>query len=226
MVIDLSCKSLLVGILLGFVCSASLIAQDPNALKLNDCPKILVIGPAGVFQPGDTIAFAVSIDPEPTVSLKLHWMTNGGKIIDGQSTRKIRVRYEMERGLALLTTVKIEGLPIHCANTASEVTPYEAIPEPELVSQFYAPITTINRKNLENAAELLNRYPNNQLYIIEYFPPGTSEASIKRKREKINVFMAKTVKFDVDRITFVAANAARSLTKIYRIPPGAANPTP
>ncbi|PYS89389.1 MAG: hypothetical protein DMF62_07355 [Acidobacteria bacterium] len=171
--------------------------------------------------------FTVSVDPEPTTDLKFHWTTNVGQVTVGQSTRKIGVRSLMEMyGRSATATVKIEGLPNQCPNMASESALLEILLTAVLLDEFSSSINSISIRYLKAAAAELNRNPNNQMYIIEYFPPGTSEVSKKRKKDKIKSFMATTLKFDVDRITIITAEADKPRTKIYRIPPGASNPNP
>lgn len=214
------------GLIFCLVCAVHVGAQSTEQTTPDDCPKVSVYGPAGVVQPSEIIAFVVSIKPEPTVELKFHWTTNAGTIIEGQSTRRIRIRYERELGTASTAAVKIEGLPAACATAASETIMTLVHGEPEIVATFAGSATSIDRKNLETAASVLDRFPNYKMYIIEYFPAGTSLKAIKRKQDMVMAFMTRTLKFDSSRITFVAAEAERPLTRIYRIPPGVSNPNP
>ena len=213
----------LLAFLLAFIANA----QNAEVSKPSDCPQISVVGPAGVSMPGELIWFRVNLNPEPTSELKFHWTTDAGQVDEGQSTKRIGVRYLMGmRGTTLTATVKIEGLTSHCQNMASDGAPLIWDPGPELLSEFSVPLASIHIRYLRAAAAELVRNPNNQMYIIEYFPPRTSESSKTRKRNRIRSFMGDTLRFDVSRITIVTSEADRPLTKIYRIPPGAANPNP
>jgi len=218
---------ILLGILVVLVCEVESRAQIPDELKLTGCPQVQVVGPAGVTNPGDMAWFVVVVSPEPKSELKFHWTVSAGTVNEGQSARKIGVRYLMEmRGTTLTATVNVEGLPSQCRNSASDSAPLIWDPGPELISEFSVPIGSINTNQLKIAAAELNQNPNSQMYIIEYFPPSTSEPSKKRKKERIRSFMAGTLKFDVSRITIVTSEADSPTTKIYRIPPGASNPNP
>lgn len=202
-------------------------AQSAEPSKSSDCPKITVVGPAGVSEPGDMIWFEATLEPEPNSSIKFNWTASAGKVDEGQSTKKIGVRYLMDmRGTTLVATVEVKGLPKECAVFASEAAPLTWDPRPELLSEFTVPIASIHKQNLRSAAADLNRNPNSQMFIVEYFPKGTNATIIERKHDQIMTYMTRTVKFDGSRITLVTAVSERTHTKIYRVPPGADNPNP
>lgn len=202
-------------------------AQNSEVPIASDCPEIIVIGPSGVSTPGGLIRFIVELSPEPTSNLTYHWRTSAGKVDEGQSTKSIGVRYLLEmRGTSLSATVKVSGLPSQCNDSASELTPLIWDPGPELIAEFSIPITTIHQRNLRKVADEQKNDPNGQIYIIEYFPPGTSERAINLKKNKILTFMVKTLKVDGPAITIVTSEADRRFTRIYRVPPGADNPMP
>jgi hypothetical protein len=74
--------------LLILVCTAFSSAQRP------DCPKIEIIGPSGVTNPGETLTVNVEVNP-PTPDLKYFWQVTHGKIEIGQATQSIVVRGSM-----------------------------------------------------------------------------------------------------------------------------------
>ncbi len=202
-------------------------AQNSDVPKVSDCPEIIVIGPSGVSTPGSLIRFVIELSPEPTSNLTYHWSTSAGKVDEGQSTKSIGVRYLMEmRGTSLIATVKVSGLPSQCKDSASDAAELIWDPGPELIAEFSISITTIHRRNLRKVADEQKNDPNGQIYIIEYFPPGTTERAINLKKNKILTFMVKTLKVDGPAITIVTSEADRRFTRIYRVPPGANNPTP
>lgn len=215
-------------IILGiFICVPGSYAQNSEEPNVDGCPQITVRGPAGIPELGELIWFDVELSPEPRSNLTYYWATNTGKINEGQSTKRVGVRYLMEmRGTTLVATVKISGLPPNCGDAASEDTPLIWEPVPELMSEFSIPIASIHQRNLRAAANEQKSNPNDQIYIIEYFPPGISERSIRLKKNKIMAFMVKTLKVDGLAVRIVTAEADRPLTRIYVIPPGVENPIP
>lgn len=202
-------------------------AQPSEVHKASECPEIIVTGPSGVSTPGDLIRFFVELKPEPKLNLLYEWSTSAGKVNEGQSTKSIGVRYLMEmRGTSLIATVKVSGLPSECKDSGSDVAPLTWDPGPELLSEFSISIARIHHQNLRKAADEQKNDPNVQIYIIEYFRPGTSVRSINLKKNKIMTFMVKTLKIYGPAVTIVTAEAYRPYTRIYCVPPGASNPMP
>jgi len=209
------------------ICSPRFYAQVPYEPKSGGCPEIVVTGPSGVSTPGELIGFIVEVSPEPASNLSYHWSTSSGEVNEGQSTKGIGVRYLMEmRGMTLTATVKVSGLPSHCGDSASENTPLIWDTGPEVISEFWIPITSIHQRNLRRVAAEVKSRPYDQIYIIEYFPSGTSDRSIKLKKSKIMAFLVKTLKVYGPAITIVTAEGDHPHTRIFLIPPGANNPTP
>jgi hypothetical protein len=216
----------LLGVLSLLICGVELRAQSTDTPKDNGCPTISVTGPAGIPYPGEMVWFEVSLMPEPLSKILYRWRVDKGRIEKGHDTKRIGVRYSVEMHGNLTATVDIEGLPKNCWVTASETLNFSIDPSAILISEFSVPIASIHTKNLQEAAIELDKNPNNQMYIVEYFPIGTSESVIKRKKEKILAFMTGKLKFDGSRITLVTEQDGKPRTKIYRLPPGVANPIP
>ncbi len=216
-------------VLVVLICYIDTRTQDQEA-KQTVCPTIMVSGPAGIPMPGDIIWFEVSVTPESFPNLTYNWEFNKAQITEGQSTKRIGVLYPREMpGSSLTATITILGLPKNCPNSVSEnLSICDALPVPLLISDFSNPVASINRPKLAAAAKELLGNPNNQLYIIEYFPSSASRAAVKRKLDLVVDHMIRSLKFDRSRMTIAVAESEdeRPRTKVYRIPPGADNPTP
>lgn len=204
-------------------------AQNGVLAKPTGCPAISVSGPSGVTSPGDYFYFSASVDPA-VPDLKFRWEISLGQISQGQSTEYIRVLNSKEMaGYSLMATVTISGLPIGCPNTASEsVSQCGGLPVPALIAEFAASTKAIDSRELKNAADELLENPNEQLYIIEYFPWTANKSVISRKVGLVSEYLVGALKFDKARITIVVGRSddGRPRTKIYRIPLGATNPEP
>lgn len=214
---------------LAFVSCVNTMAQSAEAPKQPGCPTISVLGPSGVTAPDDMAWFEVSITPDASPNLTYFWKLDRGQVNEGQATKRIAVRYTRElRGTTVTATVEVNGLPSGCSNTASESAPLTYCPDFVLLSEFSVPITSVDTKSLKIAATELTQDPNSQLYIIEYFPDTASKAAVKRKLDLVVNHMVRSLKFDRSRITMVVGESGdgRPRTKIYQIPPGAANPNP
>jgi hypothetical protein len=125
----------------------------------------------------------------------------------------------------MTVTLELIGLPKGCPNTASEslIADYwEAI----LIDQFSAPISKVEKERFKNAVDEQKNNVSNQLYIIEYFDKNTSQFVIREKVRRLTEFLVKEMKLDESFFEIVTATADKPNTKIYRIPPGAANPQP
>ena len=97
----------------------------------------------------------------------------------------------------------------------------------EVIDEFGdVPVSDIARERLADAIREGVHNPTNQLYIIEYFPPWTSEFDIREKIERVRRYIADELKFDISHVTIVTAEGEALNTKIYRLPPGAESPKP
>jgi hypothetical protein len=119
------------------------------------------------------------------------------------------------------------GLPEECQLSFTDSLPPYEIVEPILIDEFGGvPVSDIARERLADAIGEAVNNPTNQVYIIEYFPQSTSDFDIREKIERIRRYIADELKFDIRRVTIVTSKGTDLNTKIYRILPGAENPTP
>ena len=190
-----------------------------------NCGTLSVSGPAGVTQPGDTMTFTATVaggSATPTYN----WTVSRGTIESGQGTPSIVVRTSMDDANQTVTaTVNLGGLDpaCNCPATASESGPVADRVQPVLIDEFGKLPNDDIRGRLDNFFTELSNNPNNQGYIINY---GTDAEITARERLITNHINFR--KFDRSRITLVRGGDRGNgpETKLYRIPPGAANPNP
>ncbi len=190
------------------------------------CPTISVTGPAGIPQPGDEIIFLLTIgETEQKYDLTYNWSTNVGKIVSGQGTTSIGVKWTGESGLT--ATVVIGGLPAGCPSTASEMSVLGCIlPVPKLVGR----ISSRTPKNPAVAAALkegLNPYE--QIYVLHKHRVKTSAGRLVEFEKGFIAFVMKTIpelNGDRSRITIVRVEGDEEFFELWRVPPGANNPIP
>ena len=194
--------------------------------KQTDCPTISVTGPAGIPRRGELYLYTSSIKGTIPPGLVYRWTVRNGAIIEGQGTPSAKIAPD-PNGNSVTVTLELIGLPTGCPNIASEGFVVDSLLlEPILVDQFSAPISKLEKERFENAADEEKNNPNNQLYIIEYFPKNTSSLAIRNKVRRLSEFLTTEAQLDRSYFKIVTAKADKPSTKIYRIPPGAANPIP
>ena len=189
------------------------------------CPKLSVIGPAGIVQPGEYFTFAGNVEGKIPGNVAYEWKVTGGRIIEGQGTLKMSTDAEWNAGGATLTaTLNVLGLPDGCVNSVSESAGVACQCAVILIDEFGRLTNQAIRKRLNKLFTELANNPNDHGYIILY---GTDKEISARER-----LIAKSVifrSFDRARITIVRGGTHPDevvFTKLYRIPPGAENPTP
>ena len=188
------------------------------------CPTLSVSGPAGVTTIGDTMTFTANVSGGPDVTY--NWTVSAGTIESGQGTPSIVVRTSAANANSnIRAEVTIGGLDpnCNCPNTAAESGPVSSIIEAILIDEFGKMVADEIRSRLDNFFQELSNNPNNQGYIILYGPDREVAA-----RERLIQNHIAFRKFDRSRITLVRGGDTGEgiKTKLYRVPPGAANPNP
>jgi hypothetical protein len=200
-------------------------AQLAFAQVQTNCPTISVIPPAGRVQPGEKFLFTGMVEGDTPKNVAFQWEVSGGKIVEGQGTLKISALAEWSAGGATIAaTLNVLGLPEGCPRSASDTGAVIIDPGPILIDEFGRLANDAIRTRLDKFFAELGNNPNNQGYIILY---GTEKEMAARERLITNGINFRN--FDRSRITIVRGGtheSGRVYTKLYRVPPGADNPTP
>ena len=196
----------------------------PTCITPCECPTLTVTGPAGITAPGDAMTFTANVVGGPDVTY--NWTVDRGVIESGQGTPSISVRTSREdAGQTVTATVNLGGLDpaCNCPAEASETGPVDSVPDAILVDEFGRLANDDIRARLDAFFLELQNNPTNQGYIINY---GTNAEIAARERLITNHIAFR--QFDRSRITLVRGGdlGTGPNTKLYRIPPGAENPTP
>jgi hypothetical protein len=170
------------------------------------------------------MTFTANVSGGPDVTY--NWTVSRGTIESGQGTASIVVRtVRDDANQNVVATVTIGGLDprCQCPTTDDESGPIGGIEGPVLVDEFGRLPADDIRGRLDNFFQELSNNPTNQGYIINY---GTPIQIAARERLITNHITLRG--FPRDRITLVRGGdtGVGVLTKLYRVPPGAANPTP
>ncbi|MEQ1765319.1 MAG: hypothetical protein ABL984_19480 [Pyrinomonadaceae bacterium] len=205
-----------------------LVIAQAEPIKRADCPSVEVAGPAGIVEPGEIAWFSASITAADPDGLAFVWTVSAGKIEKRDGKLKIGIPLSEDlAGLGITATVEVKGFPEGCPSSASETVSMCILPTPALIDEYSSPHHAINKRALSIAAKELEENPNNQMYIVEYFPADVPAESVNRKLKATRGYFSQ-LKFDLSRITIVTAEVEGNvpLTKIYRVPPGSNNPIP
>jgi len=195
-----------------------------ECVRICQCATVDVTGPAGITAPGETMTFTANVTAG-TYDPTYNWTVSGGTIESGQGTPSITVRTTPEMaGTSVTATVDIGGAPADCSCTVSDSETAGVAPRPDaiLVDEFGAMPNDDVRGRLDLFFAELSNNPNNQGYIINYGTPAQVAARERLIRNHIT-FRG----FDPSRITLVnGGDTGTQNTRLYRVPPGADNPTP
>ncbi len=197
-----------------------------NCVKICECPTISVSGPAGITDPGAPMTFTANVSGGTQASVTYNWSVSAGTITSGQGTPSITVDTTGLSNTSVTATLDIGGTDPTCGCTtqATETAGVGVKPGPVLVDEFGAMPNDDIRGRLDLFFAELSNNPNNQGYIINYGTPAQVATREKLIRNHITFR-----RFDASRITLVNGGdtgGGQPSTKLYRVPPGADNPTP
>jgi hypothetical protein len=183
------------------------------------CPKIEVVGPAGIFDPFQLWEIRARISGAVPHGLTYFWSVTQGKIVEGQGTSSIRVKQDLNGGVVNeAVTLEIEGLPYGCSRTFTTTIGVAVESFPVLLSEFSARSFSQFQRELRKGIEVIQHDKDDTLYIIEYFKKGTSATQKRRKLERISRFLTDRLGLDKARFAIVSDEAAADRVKIYRLP--------
>jgi hypothetical protein len=191
------------------------------------CPTLTVTGPAGIPNPGDFISYIVQLTGNIPANVGFKWSVSSGKVVEGQGTDQVKIDADWMSGVSITATVDVLGLPEGCPTTSSETMAVSVDNfDPVLTDQYSTQVGRVENTRLIAYAAEMNKHPNSFAYILEYFLPRTKKTAIEKK---VAMTRAALVKAGLAANNFrivVVTDADQNLTKLYRVPPGANNPTP
>lgn len=188
------------------------------------CPKISVVGPAGITLAGDDITFVAEV-AGTVLSIRYEWAVEGGTIVVGQGTARIKVSGGSPNSV-VKATVKIEGIPGFCQNSASEqagVAPKFGCGMP--LDEWGKLKPNDIRGRLDVFFADISNNPDSTGSITLY-TLGSERRDAENSRVKLIVQHSKFRKFDLSRFIFVFEHEPSDeiRTVLHRIPLGAELP--
>ncbi len=190
------------------------------------CPKISVIAPAGITEPGELFSFSAKIDGEVPKNVSYRWSVSKGEIIEGQGSLGIKVKAEWKTEINLIATIEVIGSPEGCPNAASEISSAACNCTPILFDEFTSLASRIDKVRFDVWVEELRKRENATGYIIEYFLRKTAKKVVDKKIVLITSYLTKTKGLDAKSFKVVVVIDDQNRTKLYIVPPDAEFPAP
>lgn len=209
-------------ILIIFLGATSIYSQaDPK------CPKLDLVGPAGILSTGDVVEFRVSAKDGSNInSAKVEWTVSAGAIVKGNGTlQMIFSARGVDGGSNLKILAVVSNLPRGCRAMLSEV--WGVLPK-ILQDVIWEDFGKISRNELlariDNIFTQLAANPNSEAIFIMLFPEKTTAAY---KTSRINLFLQciRYRKYDQTRFSFyLDPENGDEETRILMLPPGGDDP--
>jgi len=208
-----------------FVASATM-GQETKT----NCPKLSVTGPAGIVPPGDPAVFRAELKGKVPNDIKYEWTVEGGVIVSGQGTSSLTTTYSSQNEVRVTAEVKVIGLQAGCPDSASETFSMAiCLTQPILVEEGSTPATEIDKPKLDTLTDEFEKHPQGIVYIIDYFPPKTTQSIVDRKIRMMIDYLTKQKgleqSLEQSKIRIFPEVHDRPFTRYYVVPPGADFPT-
>ncbi len=188
------------------------------------CPDVSVTGPGSTTKPGETLTFTANVSGDSTGTVRYNWTVSAGEIVSGQGTPTITVQTTADMaGQNVTATVNITNDCTTCVKSASESGPVAPMPQAVQIDEFTNATNDDIKARVDAFYIELNNNPSDQGVIIDY---GTDK-QIAQREAAIRKAIAFR-KYDASRVTFVRGGDQGTgvRTVFWRVPPGAAQPTP
>jgi len=173
-----------------------------NAQTEHPCPKLELVGPAGLITPEDPVEFRVgSKEGLDLSSIKVKWTVSVGRIVSGDGTPKITFSSERSNAGKVKVTAKVMNLPSDCGSMLlDEWGVMPPIGDP-IVDSFGKTSRNDLQARIDNIYAQLNSNPTYEGLLILRFPEKTT-AAYKTSRVKLFLQCLKYRKYDQTRVSF------------------------
>jgi hypothetical protein len=174
------------------------LAQTPAPV----CPEWKVVPPSGIVQPHDQMTFSLDFGSHVFTRPKgIVWSVEKGIIVEGQGTESIKVVSSSNKDIfSMITNVVVSGLPPHCPNTVTEVTPVAPIIDPHPIDEFGEISRNDQRGRLDLFFSEIHNNPSDIGFLFIYQPDErTAQKKIRFIRDH-----ALYRKVDLSRLVFCA----------------------
>ncbi len=188
-----------------------------------NCPKIVVLGPAGITVQGESMTFSVELSgPQIIGNPDYKWSVSRGSIAGGQGTRSIIVDTGgAGDGVNVTATVTVQGVLPGCTNTAYETAPIEASIACGLPADDYEKVPwNVEKARLDNVMIQLNNNPGTRLFIYLRITADESfDETHKHAGKMIRHLLSRNKEFDAGRVMFVMSVDDNGHSTIFDLVP-------
>jgi hypothetical protein len=188
-------------------------AQDPAG---PGCPGISIDGPAGIVPSGSTATFSVKT---PIESLKYTWKISLGTIEEqSPDSRTIIVRTSSSDDGVLHVTLRVQGLPVECPDSATLQVAVGPHRDPLMVDKYGAISPNEQRGKLDEFLKSLRGVPTQVGYVIVQYKMRTNSRAIQRRIQFIKNHLFGLRRFPRDRVVIMHTPGPENSTTLYRAP--------
>ncbi len=207
--------------ILGAIITSCLFGFGQTPEKLS-CPTVIVNGPSGIVDPGQTANFTVTVVGKgETSALEYFWVVEPKRNFAGQGTVTIRVEYPNYEVITAAATIK--GLPVGCPATASETYIIDVAPKHRRIGEISNLRYVVDKKLIKSIAWGLQEQPNAMLYIVMQFRYGTTAKVMELSRKRLADHLNKS-KIDSERTRFVVTENGNGEFTFWLVPQGSPIP--
>ncbi len=213
---------LIVIFVLTFACFVSAQTEQKSV-----CPTISVSG-GGVPTPNEPVIFTALLgDGIEKYDVKYKWSVNGGTILEGQGTTRIKVLWQDFCDKNVTATLEVIGLPSNCPSMNSETGSVSDCFTRPIQLDEYGKLSFIKEKiKLNTFTNEFTKRENSNIYFLIYLTNKQKRSEINLRTVKIQKYLIETQKIAKDRIFFVFSESNVYLTKIYLVPFSSEAPMP
>ena len=201
------------------LCLLNLAAFAQNGYQ--QCPSVVVSGPAGMTRPGDNIKVSAIVTPS-FQNAKYSWYSSAGKIIKDQESPTASIRTTIEDNFSeIVVRVEIDGLPKYCPSSATAKFGinngiYDVFP----IDEFRWNISKLDEAaRLDNLAIQLNE---SSEFDFAYIVLGTEKGRnvVEQRIRRMKDWLFNKRKFpNKTRYIFLLERSGREEIKFWLVPP-------
>jgi len=182
------------------------------------CPTLSVLGPPGIWLPGEVISYSASLEGPIRPNIIYRWSVSDGEIVDGQGTRQIRVTQKPTSQASLTASIEILGFPKKCPNISSETSSVAIDYRTTLIDELpntkgIAVPRQLSKTDLRTVIDGPFR-----IYLILGSPKTPKISEVRNQSKQLKNFLVQSRKVPADRIFFGVRRLEKPLIQVYFVP--------
>ncbi len=186
----------------------------------NSCPQIEIVTPAGSYLGlGDTYNISANIGLPHNSEIKYIWTFHPNIPFNKQGKAVVSfLASEDLNGMKIKVSLKVDGLPQKCLNSANASFQIWFNPGTPLTFDTYGKLPlNEERERLANLAEQLAKLSDANAYFVLSFKPSMTRTILKTRVRRI-ITTLKIYGIEESRLLFTFSESDRQSTTIYASP--------